>query len=72
VRVYLAAGITDTRKGITGLAALAQPELGQNTASGALFSFRGRRRQKPATDSLHRHHRLSNGGTDRPFNTSAR
>jgi transposase len=41
--VYLAAGVTDMRKGITGLAALAQRELRQNPASGAVFAFRGRR-----------------------------
>ncbi|MEQ8964874.1 MAG: IS66 family insertion sequence element accessory protein TnpB [Azospirillaceae bacterium] len=43
VRVYLAAGVTDMRKGITRLAALAQRELRQNPASGAVFGFRGRR-----------------------------
>ena len=43
VRVYLACGVTDTRKGITGLAAKAQEELRQNASSGALFAFRGRR-----------------------------
>ena len=42
-RVYLACGVTDMRKGITGLAAKAQEELRQNAASGALFAFRGRR-----------------------------
>lgn len=30
VRVYRAAGVTDMRKGITGLAALAREMLGQN------------------------------------------
>jgi hypothetical protein len=40
-RVYLACGVTDMRKGITGLAAKAQEELRQNAASGALFAFRG-------------------------------
>lgn len=43
VYVYLAAGVTDMRKGITGLAALAQEVLRQNPASGAVFVFRGRR-----------------------------
>ena len=37
-RVYLACGVTDMRKGITGLAAKAQEELRQNAASGALFA----------------------------------
>src|SRR5690625_6068726 len=43
VRVYLAAGITDMRKGITGLAARAQEVLRQSPACGAVFAFRGRR-----------------------------
>ncbi len=43
VRVYLACGVTDMRKGIGGLAALAQQVLQQNPASGAVFAFRGRR-----------------------------
>ena len=43
VRVYLACGVTDMRKGIGGLAALAQQVLNQNAASGAVFAFRGRR-----------------------------
>lgn len=42
VRVYLACGATDMRKGITGLAALAQDVLRQKPASGAVFAFRGR------------------------------
>lgn len=43
VRVYLACGVTDMRKGITGLAALAQDVLRQRPSSGAVFAFRGRR-----------------------------
>ncbi|CAM3283593.1 transposase [Acetobacter pasteurianus] len=43
VRVYLACGVTDMRKGISGLAALAQDRLRQDPTSGALFAFRGRR-----------------------------
>jgi transposase len=43
VRVYLACGVTDMRKGIAGLAASAQQVLRQNPASGAVFAFRGRR-----------------------------
>jgi transposase len=42
-RVYLACGITDMRKGITGLAVLAETVLKQRPASGAVFVFRGRR-----------------------------
>lgn len=41
VRVYLACGVTDMRKGIAGLAALAQDVLHQKPASGAVFAFRG-------------------------------
>ncbi len=43
VRVYLACGVTDMRKGIAGLAALAQDVLRLKPASGAVFAFRGRR-----------------------------
>ena len=43
VRVYLACGTTDMRKGIAGLSALAQDVLRQKPASGAVFAFRGRR-----------------------------
>ena len=42
VRVYLACGITDMRKGIEGLAALTQDVLRQKPAGGAVFAFRGR------------------------------
>ncbi|GLJ00577.1 IS66 family insertion sequence element accessory protein TnpB [Sphingobium sp. BS19] len=43
VRVYLSCGATDMRKGISGLAMLAQTILNQKAASGAVFAFRGRR-----------------------------
>jgi transposase len=43
VRVYLACGVTDMRKGIAGLAVLAQDVLHQKAARGAVFAFRGRR-----------------------------
>lgn len=43
VRVYLACGTTDMRKGIAGLAALAQDVLRQKPASGAVFALRGRK-----------------------------
>ena len=42
-RVWLAAGVTDMRKGMDGLAALAQTTLSQNPFSGHVFVFRGRR-----------------------------
>lgn len=41
VRVYLACGATDMRKGIAGLSALAQDVLRQKPTSGAVFAFRG-------------------------------
>jgi transposase len=43
VRVYLACGTTDMRKGIEGLAALAQDVLRQKAAGGAVFAFCGKR-----------------------------
>ena len=43
VRVYLACGATDMRKGIAGLSAMAQDVLRQKPASGAVFAFRGRK-----------------------------
>lgn len=42
-RIWLAAGVTDMRKGINGLAALVQVSLGKQSLSGDLFVFRGRR-----------------------------
>jgi transposase len=43
VRVYLACGTTDMRKGMAGLAMLVQQELSENPFDGALYAFRGRR-----------------------------
>lgn len=43
VRIYLACGVTDMRKGMDGLAVLAQQVLKQDPFSGAIFAFRGRR-----------------------------
>ena len=43
VRVYLAAGVTDMRKGFDGLAAMAQGVLHKDPFSGAVFAFRGKR-----------------------------
>lgn len=42
-RVWLAAGVTDMRKGFAGLSALAETVLRQDPYSGHLFVFRGRR-----------------------------
>ncbi|MHA0336984.1 IS66 family insertion sequence element accessory protein TnpB, partial [Sphingomonas aquatilis] len=43
VRVYLAAGVTDMRKGFDGLAALVQQRLRQDPFGGAVYAFRGKR-----------------------------
>jgi transposase len=43
VRVWLACGRTDMRKGMDGLAMLAQEVLHENPFGGALFAFRGKR-----------------------------
>jgi len=42
-RVWLAAGVTDMRKGFNGLSALAEKVLEQDPFCGHLFVFRGRR-----------------------------
>ena len=42
-RVWLAAGVTDMRKGMDGLAALVQTMLAENPFSGHVFAFRGKR-----------------------------
>lgn len=42
-RVWLAAGVTDMRKGMDGLAALVQTRLARNPYEGHVFVFRGRR-----------------------------
>jgi transposase len=42
-RVWLAAGVTDMRKGMDGLAALVQSALDEQPFSGDVFVFRGKR-----------------------------
>ena len=42
-RIWLAAGVTDMRKGFDGLSALVQTTLAHNPFCGHLFVFRGRR-----------------------------
>lgn len=42
-RVWLAAGITDMRRGLDGLAVLVQETLQENPFNGNLFVFRGRK-----------------------------
>jgi transposase len=41
--VWIAAGVTDMRKGMDGLAALVQTALGEPPFSGDMFIFRGKR-----------------------------
>jgi transposase len=43
VRIWIAAGITDLRRGFTGLSAAAQTVLEQDPFDGHVFVFRGRR-----------------------------
>ncbi len=43
VKIYLACGATDMRRGFDGLAVMVQEVLAQNPHSGALFAFRGKR-----------------------------
>ncbi len=42
-RIWIAAGVTDMRRGMDGLAALVQTALTENPFSGHVFIFRGRR-----------------------------
>lgn len=42
-QVWLAAGVTDMRRGMDGLASLVQTTLEENPFSGHVFVFRGRR-----------------------------
>ena len=42
-QIWIAAGVTDLRRGFTGLSALVQSKLEQSPMSGQVFIFRGRR-----------------------------
>ncbi len=42
-RIWIAAGVTDMRRGFTGLSAAVQTTLEQDPLSGHVFVFRGRR-----------------------------
>ena len=42
-QIWIAAGVTDMRRGFTGLSALVQTALEQAPLSGHVFAFRGRR-----------------------------
>jgi transposase len=41
--IWIAAGVTDLRRGFTGLSAIAQTVLEKNPLSGQVFVFRGKR-----------------------------
>ena len=43
VKIYLACGATDMRRGFDGLSMMAQDVLKQDPFSGAIFAYRGRR-----------------------------
>ena len=43
IRVYLACGRTDMRRGLDGLAMLVQQAFSEDPFSGAVFAFRGRK-----------------------------
>jgi transposase len=43
IRIYLACGATDMRRGFDGLAVMVQEVLAQDPHSGALFAFRAKR-----------------------------
>jgi len=42
-RIWIVAGVTDLRRGFTGLSAMVQTKLGQDPFAGHVFLFRGRR-----------------------------
>ena len=42
-KIWIAAGVTDLRRGFTGLSALVQSQLEKSPLSGQVFIFRGRR-----------------------------
>jgi transposase len=42
-QIWIAAGVTDLRRGFTGLSALVQTKLEKSPMSGQVFIFRGRR-----------------------------
>lgn len=47
-RIWIAAGVTDLRRGFTGLSAMVQMKLEQSPFSGHVFVFRGRRGNRPS------------------------
>ena len=51
VRVRLATGVTDMRRGMNTPALQVQQDLGRDPHAGDLFVFRGRRGQRPTLNS---------------------
>ena len=49
-QIWIAAGVTDLRRGFTGLSALVQTKLEKSPMSGQVFIFRGRTRRSGETD----------------------
>ena len=47
-RIWIAAGVTDLRRGFNGLSAQVQTVLEQQPFSGHVFVFRGRRGDRPS------------------------
>jgi transposase len=47
-QIWIAAGVTDMRRGFTGLSSLVQTALEQAPLSGHVFAFRGRRGDQAA------------------------
>ena len=59
IRVYLACGHTDMRKGIAGLSAIAQDVLRQRPSSGAVFACTTRFSRKGVSRGLRRRMEVS-------------
>src|SRR5258707_5993652 len=49
-RIWIAAGVTDLRRGFTGLSGMVQTALKENPFSGHVFVFRGRRGDNNAAE----------------------
>jgi len=54
VRVYLACGVTDMRRGIDGLSALVETAIKEAPGSGAIFGLRGKRADPDQTSLVGR------------------
>lgn len=52
-RIWLAAGVTDMRRGFDGLASLVKNTLGEDPFSGHAFVFRGRCQARSKSEPLH-------------------